>query len=80
MRNGPLAVLLAEGACQSAPDPARLDLLAAAYAEAGRFDNAIAAASQAQQAAEDSRQQQLAQQIAGRLQLYREHRPYRRGP
>jgi len=54
-----------------------LDTLAAAYAAAGRFDDAILIAQVAVQLAESSAQMALAQRIQLRLELYRAGRPYR---
>ncbi len=54
-----------------------LDTLAAAYAEAGRFAEAIASARQAQAAAAAQGQAELVEQIQQRLALYSSNRPYR---
>jgi tetratricopeptide (TPR) repeat protein len=54
-----------------------LDTLAAAYASAGRFDEAEATANEARRFAEEAGQNSLAQEIHMRLQLYRERKPYR---
>jgi Flp pilus assembly protein TadD len=54
-----------------------LDTLAAAYASAGRFDEAVATAKEAWQLARAAGQNSLAEEIHVRLQLYREGRPYR---
>jgi TPR repeat protein len=42
IRDGARAVVLAEQAVDESPDAAKLDTLAAAYAEVGRFEDAIA--------------------------------------
>jgi tetratricopeptide (TPR) repeat protein len=77
-RDPELAVSLAErAAAHSATDPSVLDTLAAAYADAGRYDEAARAAEQALAAAESSGSPGLAAQIRARLALYRAGRPYR---
>lgn len=58
-------------------DPSTLDTLAAAQAEAGRFDEAVETARRAVELALSIRQQQLAQEIHARLELYRQKTPYR---
>jgi Flp pilus assembly protein TadD len=73
------AVALAEQACL-ATDHGRaplLDALAAAYASAGRFDDAVATARRALTLAESARQTALATALAQRLRLYQDHRPFR---
>ncbi len=57
-------------------DPACLDALAAAYAAAGQFSNAVTVASQAL----DLAKAPLQRQIAERLNSYRAGRPYRADP
>jgi len=54
-----------------------LDTLAAAYAAAGRFDDAAIAAQRAVQLAESAGQASLAKLIRDRLERYRAGRPYR---
>ncbi len=54
-----------------------LDVLAAADAEAGMFDEAVAAAGQAIQAAERSGDKTSAEEIRARLKLYESGKPYR---
>jgi tetratricopeptide (TPR) repeat protein len=73
------AVELAQHACtlQGKPDAGRLDTLGAAYASAGRFDEAIATAKEARRLAEAAGQIVLAEDIHMRLQLYRDRKPYR---
>jgi tetratricopeptide (TPR) repeat protein len=72
------AIRLAEALVREAasPDPNELDTLAAAYAAAGRFDEAIGAAAQAAALAAERRQLPLAETIRSREQLYRARRPY----
>ena len=73
------AVELAEQACgpTNRRDPVCLDTLAAAYASAGRFNEAITTANEARRLAESLGHTALAQEIHMRLQLYRDHKPYR---
>lgn len=54
-----------------------LDTLAAAYAEAGRFAEAIATGRQAEAVAVAQGQADMAEQIRRRLALYGSHQPYR---
>jgi len=54
-----------------------LDVLAAACAEAGLFDEAVEAARHAIEAAERSGEKTSAAEIRDRLKLYESHRPYR---
>jgi hypothetical protein len=54
-----------------------LDVLAAACAEAGLFDEAVTAAHQAIEAAEHSGEKTAAAEIRDRLKLYESRRPYR---
>ena len=72
------AVDLAEQACRSAGgrNPALLDTLAAAYAAAGRFPEAIAAARQALVLLDKINAPDLARQVDRRLELYLAGKPY----
>jgi Flp pilus assembly protein TadD len=54
-----------------------LDVLAAACAQAGRFPDAVSAATKASRLAADAGQQDLAKQIQQRLQLYQTGKAYR---
>jgi tetratricopeptide (TPR) repeat protein len=78
-RNGPEALRLAEHGCRltGRKDPAFLDALAAAYAEAGRFQEAAAAAREAEALAWSLGNRQMSAQIQTRLRLYEAGRPYR---
>lgn len=78
-RNAAEAVRLAENAAKSTDhqDPMILDTLAAAYAEAGRFDDAINTAGQAAEIAQKAGDIEMARQIQGRLRFYRGGRPLR---
>ena len=53
-----------------------LDVLAAAYAEAGRFGEALRAAQKAIELEGATGQTKLAQQIQGRLTLYQTGHPF----
>ena len=57
-------------------DPSALDLLGAALAAAGRFDEATAAASDALRGAETAGQAGLASEIRDRLDGYRQRQPF----
>ena len=78
LRDGAEAVRLAERADQltQSRQITLLGTLAAAYAEAGRYDQAVAAAERACGLAEKSGEQNLLQKNRERLALYRAHRPY----
>jgi len=76
LRDGTEAVRLAERIAAADPQPAVLDTLAAAYAEAGRFGDAVAAAERAL-AALASSSDPLAARIATRLEGYRRGEAYR---
>ena len=73
------AVTLTERACELTNNrvAAYLDTLAAAYAAAGRFNDAITTAQKAIELAKSARQPQLVKQIELHLELYRAGRPYR---
>jgi protein O-mannosyl-transferase len=77
-RNGVLALRLAKQACQATGfrQPQCLDALAAAYAETGRFDEAQAAARQALELLKTAPADRT-RRLEARLQLYREHKPFR---
>ncbi len=72
------AVGLAERACKLTSDRVApyLDTLAAAYAAAGRFTNAVATAQAAVDLARSSGQAQVVSEIQTRLELYRAGRAY----
>ncbi|MFH0983872.1 MAG: tetratricopeptide repeat protein [Planctomycetota bacterium] len=71
-RNGAEAVSRAEFVCRqtSAPDPRYLDILAAAYAEAGRFGEAIATLQQAIGMVERNGPAEVLPELQKRLALY----------
>jgi tetratricopeptide (TPR) repeat protein len=79
LRNGLEAVRLAERACElSGGKEARfLGTLDAAYAEAGRFAEAIATAEKARELALAAGDKGIAAAAGQRLTLYRKQQPYR---
>jgi tetratricopeptide (TPR) repeat protein len=79
LRNGTKAVDFAEQAEQitGGNDPSVLDTLAAAYAEAGQFPQAIATAQKAESLARANGNTGLADSIHERLNLYLAHTPCR---
>jgi tetratricopeptide (TPR) repeat protein len=76
------AVKLAQQACElSGQEKALcLDTLAAAYAAAGRFDDAVITAERARALAESTGRAPLAKLIQDRLELYRAGQPCREAP
>ncbi len=58
-------------------DPIVLDSLAAAYAEARRWDEAVSTANEAVTLASAAGRQRLAEEISNRRQLYQQQQPYR---
>ena len=78
LRDGAAAVRFAERACQLTEykDAAILDTLAAAYAEAGRFPEAVATLTKALELL-TPRQDSLAEDLRGRFELYQAGKPYR---
>ena len=78
-RNGPEAVRLAQRACELTryQAPAPLETLAAAYAEAGRYDDALAIAEKARQMAVAGGQPELAERPLKMLNLFSDRKPYR---
>lgn len=77
-RNGAEAVQMATCACvlTANKSPFLMGTLAAAYAEAGRFDEAIAAAENAVDLANKAGNKPLADRNRELLALYRSHQPY----
>jgi protein O-mannosyl-transferase len=78
VRNGPEAVRLAERACESSGGKearfwATLD---AAYAETGRFAEAISTAEKARDMALTAHEEQVARAAEARLALYRKQQPF----
>jgi len=80
LRNPAEAIRLAERACEltNQKDAGFLDTLAAAYAADGRFDDAVAAAEKAVQLTASGDNKHRHDTIKSRLQLYKNHQPYRR--
>ncbi len=78
LRNAEEAVKLAEFACEKTKhnNPIILDTLAAAYAEAGRFQDAIKTSQKALALAQSKKQQDLANDINNRIDLYKAHKPF----
>jgi tetratricopeptide (TPR) repeat protein len=78
VRNGEEAVKLAEraNALMPKPDPGFLEALDAAYAEAGRFDDAIKTAEKVRQLALAAQQQNVVDHAAQRIALYKAGKPY----
>jgi tetratricopeptide (TPR) repeat protein len=76
------AVQLADRAAELTlyEDPVVLDTLAAAYAAAGRFEKAVAAAEEALKRLSGPDAEALAEQFRARLELYRRKEPYRDSP
>src|SRR5205814_10163986 len=79
LRNGTEAVQLAERACQQTNhrNVGALDTLAAAYAEVGRFQEAVQTAESALQIAQSAGQPQLVQSIRAHADAYRLSQPVR---
>jgi spermidine synthase len=76
IRDGVRAVRLAEQASQAHPTAEMLDTLAAALAETGQFDRAVATARRAADLARSSGQTALLAQIEARITLYQAKKPY----
>jgi len=79
LRDGPAAVELADRACAltQARHPEALHALAAAYAEVGRFADALGVGQSAVEAALAGGNRPLAAAIEQSLQAYRQGRPFR---
>jgi tetratricopeptide (TPR) repeat protein len=77
-RNGPLAVYLAEEICEATGrlQTKFLDTLAAAYAESGRFADAVATARSATAERRNNEPDASDSALQGRLKLYEAHHPY----
>ena len=81
-RDGEEALALAQRACQQTGygNPGPLNSLAAAYAELGRFDQAVQAAERALDLAKRAGDQQRVAEVSATLDSYRSGRPYRIAP
>ena len=79
LRNGAEAVRLAKQACELTrhQEPVPLSTLAAAYGEAGQFDDAIATAQTAIAIAQERGETNFVEKMKQCLQLYTAHKPYR---
>ena len=79
LRSGDEAALLAERASRLSgePVPLFLDTLAAAYAEVGRFEDAVRIARRAREVAVVRGETDLTSAIEARLELYESGRPFR---
>jgi arylsulfatase A-like enzyme/Tfp pilus assembly protein PilF len=79
VRNGAEAVQWAQQALSmsEAPRPPDIAIVAAAYAEAGRFDMAVETAQRALDAAQSAGDAQLANVLDSQLELYRAGKPFR---
>ena len=82
VRNGTEAVELARRAVQltDSKEPLMLATLAAAYAEAGRFPEAVEAAQQAQRIASQQKLPALADLLQSRIRLFQAKSPFREAP
>jgi protein O-mannosyl-transferase len=82
VRNGEEAVKLARQACELTRYelPVLVGTLAAAYAEAGRFEEAVAAAQNARDLAAASNQPDLVERNQRLLELYQSHQPFHEPP
>ncbi len=78
-RNGGEAVELAERALEHSdpPDAMTYIVLGAAYAEAGRFDEAVDAGRKAYKAAKGARQRELLEEIDKQIMAYKRRQPIR---
>jgi Flp pilus assembly protein TadD len=80
-RDGPEAVRLACRVIElSSSNAAALDTLAAAYAEAGRFAEAVRTAREALDLSAQQNQQALAESLQAKLRLYEARTPFRESP
>jgi Flp pilus assembly protein TadD len=79
LRNGAEAIELAKRACQlsGGKQPQFWGTLDAAYAEAGRFDEAVATAKKTRELALATGQDDVAKRAEERLALYQAQKPYR---
>jgi len=80
LRNGEEAVALARRLCELSKfrTPETLDVLAGAYAEAGRFEEAVRTAEFTLWFARAVEREKLVPGVLARLELYRQGKPFRR--
>ena len=78
-RNGTEAVKMAEQACKltGQQDPAKLKTLAAAYAETGRFDDAVNTTRTAKDLADKAHRQDLANECSRMLEHFQKLESWR---
>ncbi len=76
VRDGALAVAWAERAVEQVPSAANIDTLAAAYAEVGRFDDAVSTQQRAIDALDEA-QVELREEFKLRLARYQAQQPWR---
>jgi tetratricopeptide (TPR) repeat protein len=78
-RNGAEAVKMAERACvlTGRQDPVKLKTLAAAYAETGRFEDAIKILQEAKELAAKSNRQELVNECSSMLEHFQRSEPWR---
>jgi len=81
LRNAEQAVGMAERACDltARKDPAKLKTLGAAYAEAGRFKEAVAVTQTAHDLAVSAKQNGLAQECEAMVEQFKASKPWRGG-
>jgi len=82
LRDGPRAVTIAEAICSNPSNQTagNFDTLAAAYAEAGRFDDAVRTINQAIRIAKAAGDLARTGRMQKRLALYQQNQPYRDTP
>ena len=82
LRDGPRAVELSESACKATnfANVSLLDTLAAAYAEAGRFDDAVKTIDGAVELDRKANGGSATRELLARQRLYMEQRPHRDTP
>jgi tetratricopeptide (TPR) repeat protein len=77
IRDGARAVELAASAARVKPEPSTLDALGAAYAEVGRFDDAVKMMGLAIELLDQFKRDKLIDQLRPRMAVYMEHKPWR---
>jgi tetratricopeptide (TPR) repeat protein len=82
IRNGAEAVQLSEKACQLTKfrEPVLVGTLAAAYAEAGRFEDAVVTSQKALDLAREAGRTEMVARNAELVEKYRIHQPHREAP